>query len=740
MHALGLLAGVLLALWAPAAWDFALGALLLCCGAGSLLTPWWRTGLFAVLGFFLAQYCAGRVLHAAFDCGERRLVIARVETVAAATQGGWQFDAWVSPARPPRFEAVHLRLTWRAALAPHVGERWQFLLQFPTPADGERGASQARNLLRDHITAMANVRDSPLNHRLEAAPWSISTLRERVAQRIGERVADPSAAALLAALAVGVTGDVSTGQWRVFNATGITHLVAISGMHVTFFAMLCMGVARWLWCHWRWLASRCRRESFTAATGVALAFAYALLSGFSVPAQRTAVMLAAFLLARQCGRITRPLWSVAVSLVAVLLYDPLAVLSAGFWLSFCAVMSIVVIAGARLQPAGSLRGAVQVQGVVTAALLPVTVMLFGTFSAIGPLVNAAAIPLFTFALVPPVLIATVFYLLPGGLALFVGNHLVDLAAAAARMAWPVLAGCADLASALWTAHATVTWLCLSVPAALLLLLPVSPLLRGASAVLLLTGFVAPASRPAWGRLQVDLFDVGASRAVLLSTTHHQLLAGTGEGFGTAGRRFETRILPALLRAGGPGLDLWMLQKPDRDALRAVTVGHGRLDIHETVVAEVQRAPPELQPCAPRDWRWDGVQFSILGSAGGCWLWARAGSHGLLLAPERDGVLPRQSIEAEVWILPRRAEQARRLLDAAPAPSLLLAGLAVGEWQSAPWRDLREEHQQHGGTVVSSATGAKHVRLSPTSAPVLIQDSRWRPGIWFASRSDAQCRR
>ncbi len=385
------------------------------------------------------------------------------------------------PGSLPRARRISSRcaraLTSRAALPPHVGEHWQYLVQFAPPAEGERGADQARNLLRDHIGALAAIRDSTLNQRVGQAPLSIDTLREHVAQRIVERVADPSAAALLAALAVGASGDVSTGQWRIFNATGITHLVAISGMHVTFFAMLCMAAARWCWRHWGWLAARCRRETFAAATGVLLAFAYALLSGFSVPAQRTAVMLAAFLTARACGRVTRPMWSVAVSLVAVLLYDPLAALSAGFWLSFSAVASIVLIAGARLQPAGSLRGAVHVQWVVTAALLPVTVILFGTFSAIGPLVNAAAIPLFTFALVPPVLVATVFYLLPGSAMQFIADHLVDLAAWAASAAWPVLTACANLPGALWAAQPNAVWLCLAVPTALLLLLPVPAVMR-----------------------------------------------------------------------------------------------------------------------------------------------------------------------------------------------------------------------------------------------------------------------
>jgi competence protein ComEC len=529
---------------------------------------------------------------------------------------------------------------------------------------------------------------------------------------------------------------VSTGQWRIFNATGITHLVAISGMHVTFFAMLCMAAARWGWRRCNALALRCRRETFAAITGVVLAFAYALLSGFSVPAQRTAVMLAAFLLARACGRVTRPMWSVAVSLVAVLLYDPLAALSAGFWLSFSAVASIVLVAGARLQPAGSLRGAVHVQWVVTAALLPVTVILFGTFSAIGPVVNAAAIPLFTFALVPPVLVATVFYLLPGAISQFIADHLVDLAAWAASTAWPMLTACADLPGALWAAQPNALWLCLAVPAAALLLLPVPVMARGASALLLLAGFFVPAPRPQTGELWLDLFDVGASRALLLRTARHQLLAGAGESFGSSGRRFETRILPTLLRAGGSGLDLWLVQKPDRDTLQAVTMGHARLAVHETLLIEGQKAPPELLPCGARDWEWDGVRFTMGPAPEGCWLRVQAGSRSLLLIPER--VAGRQpAVAADAWILPRRAVDAQSLLAAQSPPHLMLAAVGASEWQSAAWATLRQEQQQRGASIFSTVQGTIRMRMGPATVPAVQQGGRWRWGIWSTSRTCAE---
>ena len=145
------------------------------------------------------------------------------------------------------------------------------------------------------------VLPSTLNARLALANTSVDTLRARVAARIGEAVADPDAAALLTALAVGLTDRMSADQWRVFNATGTTHLVAISGLHVTMFALLAFTAARFAW---RWLpfARRVEREPFAMLLGLGAAGAYALLSGFSVPAQRTWLMLAMFAWARLAAR------------------------------------------------------------------------------------------------------------------------------------------------------------------------------------------------------------------------------------------------------------------------------------------------------------------------------------------------------------------------------------------------------------------------------------------------------
>ena len=118
-----------------------------------------------------------------------------------------------------------------------------------------------------------------------------------------------------------------------------------------------------------------------------------------------------------------------MALAAVLLFDPLAVSERRL---------LAVLPGSGLHHAvgrcaaasgrdAASRG-IRAQLLVSVALMPVTLLLFGTFSTPGLLVNALAIPVFTFLLVPPVLLATVGYLLPRIAAAGVADRLVDLAA------------------------------------------------------------------------------------------------------------------------------------------------------------------------------------------------------------------------------------------------------------------------------------------------------------------------
>jgi competence protein ComEC len=719
MAALWMLGGTLMVLYRPAGLEpavplaFGLMLVMACCSVRRL-----RPGLWGIVGCGCASLATLTPPQGGVPPGERMRVQAHIESVPVVTEHGWQFVAAITPPPQSGVLPVRVRLDFPVGTGvPRADDRWQLVVQFSGTAARDTGYQ--RTLWREGIAATGQVRPSPLNRRLAAGSAGINHWREKVAMRIVHRVADPATAGLLSALAVGVTGDVSRDQWRVFNATGITHLVAISGLHVTFFALLTMRLARWLWRRSTTLQSCLRREAFASGFGVLLALGYALLSGFSVPAQRTVIMLTAFLWAQQAGRVARPFWSVAVALVVVLLYDATAALSAGFWLSFGAVSAIVMIAGAAFFTGENLHAAARVQWVVTVALLPVTVAIFGTFAALGPLVNALAIPLFTLALVPPILCATLLCLLPGTAMAWCADHLFDVTGWLATGLWPVLARCADAASALWFANAPLVWYPLAAAGAVVLLLPMARTLRWLAGVCLLSVFWAQPLRPDPAELWIDVLDVGASSAVLLRTRHHQILSGVGESFASAGRRFEARVLPRLRSGGFRQLDLLLLGRASRDDHAALTLGAALLHVARVETAASSEHAPEIHSCEPRRWHWDGVEFELLRAeqASDCLLVARAASRMVLVALTADGrtspAVAASGANPDMVILPRRREAAATWLAAAAGQPVMLASMAAREWNSAGWTALRHSGAARRETLWSTATqGTMQWRITP----------------------------
>jgi len=421
-----LLAGILLALGSaaiPAAgWLTIAGASV----AIVLLTPLRRHRVSSALALLLAgmlwawiatlHWLALRVpVSAARSSSDTRLLIeGRILSVPARDGTELQFDveaAIIEGAHVPGAARVRrARLTWRdAAVVPRAGERWRFVVRLGSLSETRNfaGADPARFAFRDRVHLTGRVLPSNLNTRLALAQTSVDTMRARIAARIRDQVADPDAAALLTALAVGLTDRLSADQWRVFNATGTTHLVAISGLHVTLFALVALGVARfaWRWLQWPlpWVG-RMDREPFALLLGLAAAGAYSLLSGFSVPTQRTWLMLAIVALSRLTARHVGGgrIWTLA--LIAVLALDPFAPLSAGFWLSFVAVGVILASgASAAVGPFARLAAAVRLQVAIMLALAPLTFAVFDGLSIAGLWVNLIAIPLVSFVLVPLVL-------------------------------------------------------------------------------------------------------------------------------------------------------------------------------------------------------------------------------------------------------------------------------------------------------------------------------------------------
>jgi competence protein ComEC len=592
------------------------------------------------------------------------------------------------------------RLRWRdAQVAPRVGERWRLLARLGHAGETHNfhGLDAGRMAFRDRIHFSARVLPSALNSRLALAHDSIDALRARIAARIRERIADPDAAGLIVALAVGLTDGMSTDQWRVFNATGTTHLVAISGLHVTLFAVLAFGAARLLW--------RCmptgrllEREPFALLLGLAAAGGYSLLAGFSVPTQRTWLMLAVFAGARLCARPLNAARTWSLALVAVLLLDPFAPLAAGFWLSFVAVGVILLIEGSALVRPRPAARALELQLAVMLTLAPLTFAVFGGVSLVGFGVNLLAIPLISFVFVPLVLAgALLAWWFPALDGLPFGA-----AAALYELLWPGLVWAADLESSSWRVAPSAWWFMLAIPAALASLWrwPLALRLSGAAMVLPLAG---------------------RGSAVLIATHAHVLVYDTGDSWNSHGTSLARTVLPALDALGIRRVDLLVLPRLDPDRAAGAALLAAERGVERILVGGGW--PGSALPvgtCRDLRFEWEGVVLEVFAAGRHrdyCVLRVSTGSHALLLPGDLDAAaerellarLPPGALAGEVVLMSRQAAAAGSSAEWIEASG---AGLAIAT----------------GGIVMSDVRARTIARWRGSGARVL--DTRVHGGIQF----------
>jgi competence protein ComEC len=607
--ALAWLAGAVLALALPAAPQMVCVATAFWLGLGILvLRRRSRTGIAVacvLLGFAITSFHALAWLQWRWPehrSGDRLLAPLIVESIPVDSGDAWSFDASADGIGNVRV------ISRDRGVRPRAGERWQLLLALQPPrAHVNPGALDLeQHYFRARIHALATVVPSRLNHELSSGHRPLTQLRESAARGIEDRVDDPEAAALIQALAVGATGEMSPRQWRVFNATGTSHLVAISGLHVTMFATVAFFASRRLWSGllWRWLPWP--RDNVAAAIAFMAALAYGLLAGLSVPTQRTLIMLGAWLLARSLARVVTPFAPLAFALLAVLLADPFAPLAAGFWLSFAAMSAIILVTQPRIAPRPRFHGAVAVQFAVTAALTPLTLTWFGSFSLISIPANAVAIPVVSAVLVPAILVALVLMpLWPAGSA-----AALDFAAHLHGLGWPWLVAASDWPAAVLHLQPAWWWYGLAALAIGASFMPLPLRLRLASILWLLPLVASGPERIPEGGMKLTVLDVGRGTAVVVRTARHALVYDTGESYGTEGRIVENILLPFLRSEGIRQIDALVVPRAASMASGAVT----------TLLAELPIARSYLgtEDCrAGARWRWDGVLFLMDASRKRC---------------------------------------------------------------------------------------------------------------------------
>ncbi|MCK5355875.1 MAG: DNA internalization-related competence protein ComEC/Rec2, partial [Methyloprofundus sp.] len=305
-----------------------------------------------------------------------------------------------------------LRLSWyypKQKLS--AGQSWQFFVKLKQPHGklNPGGFDYEKWLFARHIGATGYIRQPMQAKRLASQEswYSLAVMRQTLVDLLTQQTISANSLALIKALSLGDRSAISTQQWAVLSKTGTNHLMSISGLHIGLVAGMIYFLAFRIWIRVPSNLSPAQPSAPQVAAILSLiaAFFYAALAGFSIPTQRALIMLSLLMLALLLRRHIKTLNIFALAMLLILLIDPLAVLSIGFYLSFLAVFIITYVLSGRLGSQNHFLSSLKIHIVLGLSLLPLLLFFFQSMSIIAPIANIIAVPVVSFIVVPLSLLA-----------------------------------------------------------------------------------------------------------------------------------------------------------------------------------------------------------------------------------------------------------------------------------------------------------------------------------------------
>jgi competence protein ComEC len=535
------------------------------------------------------------------------------------------------------------------------------------------------------------VRDTPF-YVVTHESW-----RQWFKQKVTDLVQAHPHSSFLMALSFADRTGITSQQWQWLKASGLSHLVAISGLHIGIAfglgASMMLGLTRFLQRGY-WLAF---------PVGMLVAIGYSGLAGFTLPTQRALVMLiiatVLYQFAVRMSHLQRLLWVFAI-MVAL---NPLAIVSTSFWLSFLAVAIVIyVMLGQRYERwwVNWLRSHM----VLSVIMLPLIALVFNGVSLVSPFYNMFFVPWFSFVVVPLLFLALVLTLCCPALADVIWS-LADLSLFPLSYLLP---------------FASDSWIALShdeirVVTILVALLIASVLLRRRWLIFVLLALCLLPNRASRYDWRIDLLDVGQGLAVLIEQQGEYLLYDTGPAW-HGGSSADLVISPVLEQRGAAQLDTLVLSHLDNDH------AGGRLPIEQrwNPIRRLASSPlVGYLPCTQGvEWQWHRLNVLVIwppalseksSNPFSCVVQIsdRKYGHSVLLAGDiekqgewlmvKQAQHNGQSLDSDILIVPHHGSSTSSSagLINAVNPSLALASLAKGNRWGFPDTDVVQRYRDDG---------------------------------------------
>jgi len=571
------------------------------------------------------------------------------ETISSMPSGvpsrilvSWNAPGYAGPYGDPQAREAEFPV-----LAPGQLWRMSLTLKRPNGLRNPHGFDYEGHLFANGVRATGSVRGTP--RYLGDEPYtSLHVGAERARHHVREAMQPylegKRYGAVLLALAIGDQASVSADDWKIFNFTGISHLISISGSHITMIAAMGGLLTLWGWRRLRFrghaLAERIPAQVAACMAALLVAWLYCLLAGWGVPARRTFLMLAVAACAHGLRLPFNGSRLICVVAFMVVLMDPWALMATGFWLSFGAVCVLLASASWWGRAAGLDKGrgyrirrrlwqACCLQLAITAGLMPMLAFLFHEVSLVSPLVNAYAIPVISLIVTPLALALAGLAMLPGVQWLteavaWVGHGALELTMwPTVRLAqWP-MASVEVAATPLWLSGVALLGLALAV-------VPYGFPMRAAAWALMAPALLFRPERPAMGSWDLIALDVGQAGAVVILTARHAVLFDAGLRSSALSDGGSRIIVPYLKARGVRRLDGLIVSHADIDhvgGLRSVleafpvTQSFSSFDVRAHLAREagllgvpgvLPPLPMAMSPCQyGMVWEIDGVTFEFL---------------------------------------------------------------------------------------------------------------------------------
>ncbi|MDG1694560.1 MAG: DNA internalization-related competence protein ComEC/Rec2 [Porticoccaceae bacterium] len=313
-----------------------------------------------------------------------------------------------------------------------TGTSWQFVVRLRKPRGmrNQNGFDYQAWLFENGISATGYVVESDLNQIINSSNCSLvcqlfkraNVMRESIRQAIFASNLALRDKAVIAALSVGDKQGLSH-WWDDLARFGIVHLMVISGLHIGLIA----GLGYWVGSFFGRIVSFCLgflspnmgSPSFILIIAPLTAFfaavAYSFLAGFTLPTQRALVVVCLVMLPKLFFFHLRADTIFVWSLFFIALLQPLAVLGTSFWLSFCAVLVLLLYFSPRIFTGSKIPQLIASQMILFVGMAAPLVLFIGQISWLSMVVNLFAVPIVSIITVPLCLLAGIIYFIsPSG--------------------------------------------------------------------------------------------------------------------------------------------------------------------------------------------------------------------------------------------------------------------------------------------------------------------------------------